>query len=675
MTPPAESKGRGTADLREDGTDDSLVGQRIGQYEITREIGRGGMGVVYEAIHGVIGQRVAVKTLSTLLAREPRSLARFLREAQVCSLIEHEGLPQIFDYGQLAAGMPYILMEFLKGEMLRARLHRSPQGRLGIQEAVRIARQVAAAMCAAHAAGVLHRDLKPDNVILIRDSEALGGQRAKVLDFGIAHLTAAAPENAASQSVPLGTPGYMSPEQCLGQEAPGPGTDVYSLGIMLYEMLWGKPPFSGSREELRRRQIFEQAVPLRSRLPELPPPLASLIESMLAKPSGLRPTMAEVHAGLSEQTPVSPSPAPPSAPPPVPPPALRQGTQQTETTDGAAVPRPLLTPTVAGTQLRELAPTPLARRWLGSAAVVAAVSVGLIWAAYKLPLSHGHMVQLPAGRFTMGSTMEEIETAFGWARRVGCIGCTRELFLRESPARAVQLSAFAIDATEVSNHEFAAWLNRQPDLHIEAGRRVLRGAALLLDLWAGYGYSGIIYQKSRFAARPGMERQPVSLLTWDAADEYCRAQGKRLPTEAEWEYAARGPTGLRFPWGDNEPSCAGVVFGRGEGGVCAGLSSGTQEVGSAAQDRTPLGIRDLGGNVAEWVLDRFTARYPSCPVPCRDPQMLDNSEADGGPRTRVVRGGAWFRKADSCRSAGRSRRKQEDLAGDIGFRCVRPAAR
>lgn len=670
--PPAEGKGRGAADLREDETDDSLVGQRIGQYEITREIGRGGMGVVYEALHGVIGQRVAVKTLSKLLAGEPRSLERFLREARVCSLIEHEGLPRIFDYGQLAAGTPYILMEFLKGEMLRTRLLRSPQGRLSMQEAVRIARQVAAAMCAAHTAGVVHRDLKPDNVILILDSEALGGERAKVLDFGIAHLMAAAPEKAASHSVPLGTPGYMSPEQCLGQEVPGPGTDVYSLGVMLYEMIWGAPPFTGSREELRRRQIFEQAVPLRNRLPELPSALASLIERMLVKPSGLRPTMAQVHAGLSELTPDALTAAPPHAPPPAPP----QGGQRTETTDGgSAAPKPMVTPTAAGTQLQELAPARRVRRWLRSAAVAAVVSAGLAAAYYKLSPTRSQMVRLPAGQFTMGSTTEEIETAFGWARRVGCTSCTRELFLRESPARSVQLSAFDIDRTEVTNQEFAAWLNRQPGLRIEVGRRVHQGSTLLLDLWAGYGYSGIIYHDSRFAARPGMDRQPVSLLTWDAADGYCRAQGKRLPTEAEWEYAARGTAGLRFPWGDNEPGCAGVVYGRGEGGVCAGRSSGTQEVGSAVQDRSLLGVRDLGGNVAEWVMDRFTSRYPTCPAPCRDPLVLDNSEADGGPRTRVVRGGAWFRKADSCRGAGRSRRKQEDLAGDIGFRCVRSAAR
>lgn len=332
-------------------------------------------------------------------------------------------------------------------------------------------------------------------------------------------------------------------------------------------------------------------------------------------------------------------------------------------------------PTAAGTHFQRLASARRSRSRLYSGAVATALIVGLAVTYGKLSPTRSQMVRLPAGRFTMGSTPEEIETAFGWARRVGCVSCTRELFLRESPARSVALSAFDIDVTEVTNQEFAAWLNRQPELRVEAGRRVHQGSTLLLDLWAGYGYSGIINHGGRFAARPGMERQPASPLTWDAADAYCRAQGKRLPTEAEWEYAARGTAGLRFPWGDNEPSCTGVAYGRGEGGVCAGLSSGTQEVGSAVQDRSPLGVRDLGGNVAEWVMDRFVTRYPACSTPCRDPQVLNNSEADGGPRTRVVRGGAWFRKADSCRGAGRSRRKQEDLAGDIGFRCVRPAAR
>lgn len=662
-------------------TNDPLIGQRIGQYEIIRELARGGMGVVYEAVHALIGQRAAVKTLSIRLAGDSLSRERFLREASVRSVIEHEGLPRIFDYGQLPSGTPYILMEFLNGELLRARLRRSPLGRLSTQEAVRITRQVAAAMCAAHQAGVLHRDLKPDNVMLIPDSEAPGGERAKVLDFGIAHFALGAADSVTAQPALMGTPGYMSPEQYLGEAAPDPSTDVYSLGIMCYEMLWGQLPFTGDREELRRRQIFEQAVPLQSRLPELPEVIATLVDRMLAKPTKLRPSMSEVHAALSLWM-LGPAPAVPAEGLSPASRAVREATYSgsvpTETSDGLESQQG--TPSAVGVRPKQSTPVRRTLRWTVVALGVSVVGAGL--AAVATSMSYlgswwysTEMVRIPSGRFTMGSSAEEVDTALGWARRVGCTSCTRELFLRETPARSVEISAFAIDQTEVTNQQFAAWLNRQRGLRIEAARRIYDGPTLLTDLWAGYGYSGIAYRESRFILRKGMERQPVALVTWDAADRYCRSLGKRLPTEAEWEYAARGSSGLRFPWGDNEPSCSVVIFGRGEGGSCAGLNSGTQAVGSAAQDRTPLGIHDLGGNVAEWVSDRFRTRYPECRAPCRDPQVSENSEADGGPTMRVIRGGAWFRKADSCRSAGRSKRRQEELTGDIGFRCVRSAQR
>lgn len=148
----------------------SLIGQRLGQYRIIREIGRGGMGVVYEAVHAVIGQRAAVKTLSVTLAKDQRNLNRFLSEARACSLIENAGVPKIFDFGQLGSGTPYILMEYLNGETLRARLNRQPQGRLEFQDAVRITRQIAVTMCAAHEKRILHRDLKPETITPVEKS-------------------------------------------------------------------------------------------------------------------------------------------------------------------------------------------------------------------------------------------------------------------------------------------------------------------------------------------------------------------------------------------------------------------------------------------------------------------------------------------------------------------------
>lgn len=386
---------------------DPLIGRRLGQYQITREIGRGGMGVVYEAVHAVIGQRAAVKTLSATLAKEQRNLTRFLSEARACSLIENEGVPRIFDFGQLDSETPYILMEYLKGETLRARLNRRPQGRLELQDAGRITRQIAAAMCAAHEKRILHRDLKPENVILVADSEAPGGERAKILDFGIAHFMAADGEAAGPLSVPLGTPAYMSPEQCLGEAAPDPRTDVYSLGIMFYEMLSGKPPFDGSREELLRRQIFQQAIPLRSRLPEVPMSIGTLLDRMLTKSVKLRPSMAEVHAGLSEPAAITVPPVSsgPQDLPPKPPPV----SAHTESMDELAMYR--TTPTAARARSQELSPAPSRRRWLRYAAVGIVLIAGLGAA-------------LSAAHFRMGSTQEEGQTPRERARWLNARGDT-----------------------------------------------------------------------------------------------------------------------------------------------------------------------------------------------------------------------------------------------------------
>ena len=405
--------------------DESLIGQRIGQYQITREIGRGGMGIVYEAVHAVIGQRVAVKTLSAALldpgrGKEQRSLARFLSEARAGSLIEHEGVPRIFDYGQLASGTPYILMELLKGEMLRARLDRTPGRRLTVADAMRITRQIAAAMCAAHEKGVLHRDLKPENIILIPDSEAPGGERAKVLDFGIAHFLTEDAAASGPLSAPLGTPAYMSPERCLGEVAPNPRTDVYSLGIILYEMLLGAPPFTGIREEILRRQIFEQAIPLHSRLPELPESLDTLVSRMLAKSSGMRPPMTEVHVVLSELTAGAPSGEQPRR---LPPSAMTHQGQPTESADGALAARPTAAPTPAGARSQHLVLLPSTRRLLWYAGLAVVVTAGLGPALERLSRSGNRLVQqLSGGRYTLYSTLHETEAARERARWLNSLG-------------------------------------------------------------------------------------------------------------------------------------------------------------------------------------------------------------------------------------------------------------
>jgi formylglycine-generating enzyme required for sulfatase activity len=281
------------------------------------------------------------------------------------------------------------------------------------------------------------------------------------------------------------------------------------------------------------------------------------------------------------------------------------------------------------------------------------------------------MRALPGGAFEMGSTPDEVDATFAWCR--GLLGdeCLRAVYERELPSRRVQLSPFLLDATEVTNQQLAAWLGGLPELHLVEGRVAASGADWLVDLYPRYDVSGLAWQAGRVTVRHGYERKPITQVTWTAAHRYCAAQGRRLPTEAEWEYASRGAGRDRFPWGDDEPRCDGVVYARWPGQACAGWANGAAPVGAAPQDRSPQGVLDLAGNVAEWVEDTFRLRYAACPAPCRDPLARDNAADDGDPDAHVVRGGSFFRAAEACRSAGRSRRRDREVRGDIGFRCAR----
>lgn len=277
----------------------SLVGVRIGRFRISREIGQGGMGTVYEAIQDAIGYRAAVKVLGGRLDNDPRQhqyVERFLDEARAVNLISHPGVVQIFDYGETDDHIVYIMMEYLEGQTLQSRLFDSSTGktkRFSIRQALRLVRYVASAMAQAHDKGVLHRDLKPDNLVVIPDTGFLGGERIKILDFGLARFLDS-PERRTTAGIALGTPTYMSPEQCLGEDLTGK-TDVYSLGAILYEIFAGRPPFPGDQHAVVMRQhVGDAPQPLESLVPNLPVSVADLVSSMLQKQAGARPDMHKV---------------------------------------------------------------------------------------------------------------------------------------------------------------------------------------------------------------------------------------------------------------------------------------------------------------------------------------------------------------------------------------------
>src|SRR5215207_9706926 len=261
---------------------DLLVGSSVlGKYHIDRLIGRGGMGAVFQATHASIGKRVALKFLGAQTSKDGDAAVRFQREAEAASLAESPHIVQIFDSGRSERGLPFLVMELLTGEDLRARLRR--EGRLDVEAALRIAMQILKALRQAHAAGIVHRDLKPDNVFLCRrDDEP---PFVKIVDFGISKLQRAPGVDVLThQGAVLGTAFYMSPEQAQSFADIDGRTDLFSLGAMLYEMLTGEPPHSAPTYEAVLIAICTRdAADVREKAPEVPEKLARVIARALQR--------------------------------------------------------------------------------------------------------------------------------------------------------------------------------------------------------------------------------------------------------------------------------------------------------------------------------------------------------------------------------------------------------
>jgi eukaryotic-like serine/threonine-protein kinase len=280
------------------------VGQQIGNYRVIQKLGEGGMGVVYLAEHAVIGRQAAIKLLLPAMSANAEAVTRFFNEARATARIKHAGIVEILDCGSLANGQAYIVMEFLQGETLGA--YAARYGKLSADPhlARAVVRQVATALGAAHARGIVHRDLKPDNVFLAGDGGALDVAVVKILDFGIAKLMSPGQIAAVTTTKELlGTPLYISPEQCQGAKDLDHRSDVYSLGCIAFELLTGTPVFQASSiGELIAAHMFRQPPPLLELEPTVPAAFARLVLRMLAKAPEDRPqTMAEIVAAIDEQ--------------------------------------------------------------------------------------------------------------------------------------------------------------------------------------------------------------------------------------------------------------------------------------------------------------------------------------------------------------------------------------
>jgi len=708
-----------------------LVGQILGNYRIVRLLGAGGMGEVFLAQHTHIARQAAIKLLLPQVSRDPETVERFFNEARATSLIQHDGIIEILDCGNFE-DRAYIIMEYLEGESLGACLARE---RTLIGDLARlsfIGRAVAQALGAAHARGIVHRDLKPDNIYLAKSLKPDVPVRVKILDFGIAKLTGADKEVGTSHTragMLMGTPLYMSPEQCRGVSVDH-RSDIYALGCILYELATGRPPFVAETAADLLIAHVTLTPPHASEFDaRVPPVLDELIDRLLAKdpaarPSSMEEVAASLEAAFGEGQQTGPRPTGTLILQEAGNPLLATGRTSAVGRVSTAQPRARATGALAVGSTVVMEPVPARESdEPDEEAKIAATSHRRTADAQRAPSGHSGrtillaliilvvlgggagaylltrgprggtgssdvtrsegtgtgegenkatteppsgMVAVAGRTFTMGSSPTQVDAAMTFCKAVSS-GCRRDVFAREQPARTVVVDPFFLDVNEVTNADLAGWLDHS-GATVNDGRNVRDAEGrLLVDLHPLRG--GIDYAGGKFHARANRERLPAIQVTWWGASAYCLAQGKRLPSEAEWESAAR-PDGadeaLVFPWGPGKPTCAGVTFGGSAKGACPSLT-GPRPVATSPADVTSAGIQDLGGNVGEWVQDGFAESYQDCPEsPCKNPVV---KPVAGSPR--VIRGGDWAQAADACRSAGRSRRPPDKAEINVGFRCAK----
>jgi len=520
---------------------DRLARALAGRYTLVRELGRGGMATVYLGTDVKLGRGVAIKLLAPA-TRAYLGSDRFQREVLLAAQLSHPHIVPLFEADE-ADGLLFYVMEYVEGESLRQRLSR--HGPLPVDDAVRIAAEVGDALQYAHENGVIHRDVKPENILLSRG-------HALVSDFGIAKLMEerGGTEGPAltGAGIAVGTAAYMSPEQASGDKRLDPRSDVYSLAVVLYEMLAGEPPFTGpSAQAITARVINDPPRPIHTVRPGLPVHLERALACGLAKQPGDRPRTARAFV------------------------------------DALAA---------AARERRRLSVRQVT--WIATASgAAAAILAWVIWP--KARVTPPGMVFVPSGLYPVGG---------------GGGG---------APARdstAVQLDAFFIDSAEVGVGAYRRY--------VDATRTGPPWVQAPPDQW------------------------PVTGVLWSEAAAYCawRQRGGRLPTEDEWEAAARGPHGLRYPWGNRwERDRANADS----------LRDSYAPAGAGSSGRSWVGAVDLIGNAWEWT-------------------AAAAADARGQPG-HVIKGGAFDTPSANATAAYRAvLPDRRAWLTHTGFRCARGVA-
>ncbi|MDP2339494.1 MAG: bifunctional serine/threonine-protein kinase/formylglycine-generating enzyme family protein [Deltaproteobacteria bacterium] len=590
--------------MSDEGDDVDLTGRVLaGRYRLTKKLGEGGMGAVYVAEQEALGREVALKVIRG--GGDPMLQARFRREAKLSSQLVHPNIVTIFDYGD-DDGVLFLAMELIRGESLARRLERLR--RLSAVETLSVITGIAHALVAAHAAGVVHRDLKPDNVMLATLGKV---EVVKVLDFGVAKMLddgSAAGQKLTHTGMILGTPGYMAPELVMGRPV-DQRADLYALGALWYELLVGESIFSADTPiALVMKHLTEAArAPSSATGPGVvPADVDALVLALLQKEPADRPTAADIVDRIG---------------------ALQRPSSSSSSSSSFATESELVIPVVAPP--RRTHRQPAAAIAAGIVVVVVAAIAGLGSGADPTVVAVADAgptaVVAPLAPVTAGVPLSRDLVAF--PAGAGVVGRNGAGAL-DGPAHVVTLAAFALQRHETTFGEL---------------RRFIDSSAT--------GSTGIALP----AVPPArIDDKPAVGVAHDKANAWCAwaYAGGRLPSEDEWERAARGPEGRAVPWSGAAPATACANIGEDEDGVV--VVADALPCGAS-----PEGLVHLLGNAAEWT------STPASLYPGSSAQRPKAWEAGG---LFVVRGGSSTTDVKDALAWRRAFARAPSPY--IGFRCA-----